>query len=74
MSALPEGLERLLQGDSPCLTQPVSPVNLFLFVTKPMSKQYNKVIKRKRRHAYLKRRRAAEAAAKKPAAGKSAKK
>jgi len=56
------------------LTQRGQTLKIFFFVTKPMSKQYNKVIKRKRRHAYLKRRRAAETAAKKPAAGKSAKK
>lgn len=33
------------------------------FLPHPMSQQYNKVIKRKRRHAYLKRKRAAAAAA-----------
>jgi hypothetical protein len=32
-----------------------------------MSRQYNKVIKRKRRHAYLKRRKVAKKAAAKPA-------
>jgi hypothetical protein len=56
------------------LTQRSAPLKISFFVTKSMSKQYNKVIKRKRRHAYLKRRRAAEIAAKKPGASKAAKK
>ncbi|WP_145928867.1 hypothetical protein [Termitidicoccus mucosus] len=62
----PDARRRDRALDSPARLSSLSLLSHF----QPMGKQYNKVIKKKRRIAYLKRKKAAASGAKKPAKAK----